>query len=211
MRCRKGFAGSRDDVRLANFKLVHRLDREMENFCAVQPNPICHGTTKDSLSLVACELNMSRYIQPLTFALSERNISFWLDTSGLRQFMKSHGESESETQPPESPPKSGRAGRCFRLGAIILLLYLLAAYVLIPMAWKRQVRRHPELFDAPRLTHTSSGIPGDPVNVALLGPESDVIRALMPRNGILRTRLRSAAASASQLILSFGDRMKRRP
>jgi len=51
--------------------------------------------------------------------------------------------------------------------------------VLIPLAWKRQVRRHPELFDAPRITHTSSGIPGDPVNVALLGPESDVIRALV--------------------------------
>ena len=92
--------------------------------------------------------------------------------------MKSHGESESETQPAESPTKSGRARHRFRLGAI-LLLYLLAAYVLIPLAWKRQVRRHPELFDAPRVTHTSSGIPGDPVNVALLGPESDVIRALV--------------------------------
>src|SRR5215831_8783517 len=93
--------------------------------------------------------------------------------------MESHGKRESETQPPESPPKSGRAGRRFRLAAIILLLYLLAAYVLIPLVWKRQVRRHPELFDAPRVTHTSSGIPGDPVNVALLGPESDVIRALL--------------------------------
>src|SRR6516164_5408121 len=91
--------------------------------------------------------------------------------------MESHAESESETQPPESPPKSGRARLRF-LGAIILV-YLLAAYVLIPLAWKRRVRRHPELFDAPRITHTSSGIPGDPVNVALLGPESDVIRALI--------------------------------
>jgi hypothetical protein len=93
--------------------------------------------------------------------------------------MESHGESESETQPPKRPPKSGRTGRRFRIGAIILLLYLLAAYVLIPLVWKRQVRRHPELFDGPRITHTSSGIPGDPVNVALLGPESDVIRALI--------------------------------
>jgi len=93
--------------------------------------------------------------------------------------MESHGESESETQPLKSPLRSGRAKHRFRLGAIILLLYLLAAYVLIPMVWKRQVRRHPELFDAPRVTQTSSGIPGDPVNVALLGPESDVIRALI--------------------------------
>ena len=93
--------------------------------------------------------------------------------------MESHGESESDPQSPESAPKSDRAGRRFRFAAIILLLYLLAAYVLIPLAWKRQVLRHPELFDAPRVTHTSSGIPGDPVNVALLGPESDVIRALI--------------------------------
>src|SRR5215470_16902844 len=93
--------------------------------------------------------------------------------------MASHGESESDPQPPESPPKSRSAGRRFRLAAIIILVYLLAAYVLIPLAWKRRVRRHPELFDAPRVTHTSSGIPGDPVNVALLGPESDVIRALV--------------------------------
>src|SRR5215469_2672825 len=91
--------------------------------------------------------------------------------------MRSHGESESEKQPPESSPKLGRARLRF-FGAIILL-YFLAAYVLIPLVWKSKVHRHPELFDAPRITHTSSGIPGDPVNVALLGPESDVIRALI--------------------------------
>src|SRR5215475_12540604 len=92
--------------------------------------------------------------------------------------MESHGQSKSETQPPESPPKSGRARHRFRLGAIILL-YLLAAYLLIPLAWKWQVRRHPELFDAPRVTHTPNGIPGDPVNVALLGSEADVIHAMV--------------------------------
>jgi hypothetical protein len=51
--------------------------------------------------------------------------------------------------------------------------------VLIPLAWKWQVRRHPELFDAPRVTHTPNGIPGDPVNVAFLGSEADVIHAMV--------------------------------
>ena len=65
------------------------------------------------------------------------------------------------------------------LGAVVLL-YLLAAYVVIPQAWKRNVRRHPELFDAPpRITHTHDGIPGDPINVALLGSEADVIHAMV--------------------------------
>jgi hypothetical protein len=49
----------------------------------------------------------------------------------------------------------------------------------MPLAWKRGVRRHPQLFDAPRITHTSDGIAGDPVNVALLGSEADVIHAMI--------------------------------
>jgi len=61
----------------------------------------------------------------------------------------------------------------------VVLLYLLAAYVLLPLAWKRDVRRHAALFDAPRITHTPNGIPGDPVNVALLGSETDVVRAMI--------------------------------
>lgn len=59
-----------------------------------------------------------------------------------------------------------------RLGAVVLLLYLLAAYVIIPLAWRRDVHRHPQLFDAPRISHTPAGIPGDPVNLALLGSEA---------------------------------------
>jgi hypothetical protein len=58
------------------------------------------------------------------------------------------------------------------------MLYLVAAYVIMPLVWKRDVRLHPNLFDAPRITHTPDGIPGDPVNVALLGSEADVIRAM---------------------------------
>jgi hypothetical protein len=92
--------------------------------------------------------------------------------------MEFHGKSESETQPPESPLKSGHVRRRFRLAGIILL-YLLAAYILIPLAWKWHARRHPELFDAERVTHTPSGIPGDPVNVAFLGSEAELIHAMI--------------------------------
>ena len=81
------------------------------------------------------------------------------------------------------PPMSSRLPRrrrrlLYSLGAVILV-YLAVAYVIMPSAWKTDVRRHPELFDAPRITHTPDGIPGDPVNVALLGSESDLIRAMI--------------------------------
>jgi hypothetical protein len=81
--------------------------------------------------------------------------------------------------PSDSPAQPSRHRLYFRVGALIILLYLLGAYVFMPLVWKRDVRRHPALFDAPRITHTPDGIPGDPVNVALLGSESDVIHAMI--------------------------------
>jgi hypothetical protein len=83
------------------------------------------------------------------------------------------------------------------LGAV-LVLYLMAAYLVLPLVWKRDVARHPALFDAPRITHTVDGIPGDPVNLALLGSEADVIRGMkaarwFPADAItLRSSLRIA-------------------
>ena len=88
----------------------------------------------------------------------------------------------TETTPASSdaPAQTVRRRSFYlRLGAVIILLYLVGVYVIIPRVWKRDVRRHPQLFDAPRITHTPDGIPGDPVNVALLGSESNVIHAMI--------------------------------
>jgi len=59
-----------------------------------------------------------------------------------------------------------------------VLLYLLVAYVFLPIGWRRHEKRHPALADAPQLTHTASGIPGDPLNVALVGTENEVHLAM---------------------------------
>jgi hypothetical protein len=61
-----------------------------------------------------------------------------------------------------------------RLAVALLLLYFLAAYVFMPQWWRRYERKHPALENAPTLTHTASGIPGDPLNVALVGTEKEV-------------------------------------
>jgi hypothetical protein len=58
--------------------------------------------------------------------------------------------------------------------AALLLAYLLLAYVVAPAVWTRYVRRHPSLDDVPAITHTGSGIPGDPLNVALIGTEKEL-------------------------------------
>jgi len=77
---------------------------------------------------------------------------------------------------PLSP--GGRGRRILWVAGAVFLLYLLIAYVILPLAWKWETRRHPPLFGGPRITHTPDGIPGDPVNLALLGSKSDLIHAM---------------------------------
>jgi hypothetical protein len=67
-----------------------------------------------------------------------------------------------------------------RIAAFALLLlpsYALLAYVLLPAAWRHpasRILRPP----AERVTFTQEGIPSDPLNVALVGTRSGLIRAL---------------------------------
>ncbi|MFO0799864.1 MAG: LssY C-terminal domain-containing protein [Gemmataceae bacterium] len=53
----------------------------------------------------------------------------------------------------------------------VVLIYLIAAYVVVPFAWERYAHRHPAWEAAPRITHTGADIPGDPLNVAVVGDE----------------------------------------
>jgi hypothetical protein len=84
-------------------------------------------------------------------------------------------ETEVAAKPP---PARSRFRRLSLLVAGLLVVYLVLAYVLAPLAWRRAVKTHPDLSSGPRITHTASGIPGDPVNLALVGSESELIRAM---------------------------------
>jgi hypothetical protein len=57
---------------------------------------------------------------------------------------------------------------------LFILIYLLIAYIILPFGWERYATDHPTLDDNPRITETSDGHPGDPLNVALIGSESAV-------------------------------------
>ena len=85
--------------------------------------------------------------------------------------------SESPNPVPRAP-RAGRARSYFLVVGGLLLLYLVAAYVVLPLIWRTDVRLHPDLSDTPNITHTASGIPGDPLNIGLAGSESDVILAM---------------------------------
>src|SRR5438445_810114 len=55
---------------------------------------------------------------------------------------------------------------------------MVVAYLILPRLWKRHEMRHAVFDDSPRVTQTASDIPGDPLNIALVGTEEEVIRAM---------------------------------
>ena len=65
------------------------------------------------------------------------------------------------------------------LTAGVLLLYLAVTYLLVPTLWMDYAHHHPALEDTPGLTYTADGIPGDPLNVALVGTKAQVIRIML--------------------------------
>lgn len=60
---------------------------------------------------------------------------------------------------------------------IIAGLYFLLAYIVLPLTW-RHYEHQRALANAPMLTRTASGIPGDPINVGLVGTREDVLCAM---------------------------------
>jgi len=61
----------------------------------------------------------------------------------------------------------------------VLLLYVAVAYLLLPVLWTRYAYRHPALEDTPGITYAADGIPGDPLNVALIGAKAEIIRIML--------------------------------
>jgi LssY C-terminus len=61
-------------------------------------------------------------------------------------------------------------------GAVVL--YTIVAYALLPAIW-RHYEHNPKLANSPTLTHTSEGIPGDPINIGLVGSRAEVVSALL--------------------------------
>ncbi len=65
------------------------------------------------------------------------------------------------------------------VAVVLLAVYLLAAYVVVPACWRFVEGYRPALEDAPTRTHTRDGIPGDPVNIALAGTEEELTTSMI--------------------------------
>lgn len=61
--------------------------------------------------------------------------------------------------------------------AALLIVYLTLAYVVLPALWTHH-EHEPGLASLPMVTRTSADIPGDPLNVGLVGSKEDILRAM---------------------------------
>lgn len=62
--------------------------------------------------------------------------------------------------------------------ALLAATYLALAYLILPLLW-RHYEHQPALESAPKTTWTSFNLPGDPLNVALIGTEDEVVHCLL--------------------------------
>ena len=69
------------------------------------------------------------------------------------------------------PKRGSRHRLIFQIIAVLLLLWLVVAYVVAPIVWKEYAHHDPRFDDSPRITQTGDHHPGDPLNVALIGTE----------------------------------------
>ncbi|MFO1068818.1 MAG: LssY C-terminal domain-containing protein [Geminicoccaceae bacterium] len=84
------------------------------------------------------------------------------------------------TTPRHGEHKRSRSRRLTMALLGVAVLYLLIAYLTLPMIWKRHEERHHQALDGmPKVTVNADGIPGDAINVALEGTREELVRAML--------------------------------
>jgi hypothetical protein len=71
----------------------------------------------------------------------------------------------------------GRLRRAQQLVLYVLIAYGLIAYLLLPTFWTHYEHQK-RLAGLPMITRTAQGIPGDPINVGLIGNDKDLLCAM---------------------------------
>lgn len=69
--------------------------------------------------------------------------------------------------------------RVARWGLGLVGLYFVVAFLVLPLVWKVYEGRHPAIGVGETITRTASGIPGDPIDVGLVGSEEELHRGML--------------------------------
>lgn len=66
-----------------------------------------------------------------------------------------------------------------RIPIVTLFLYVALAYLLVPFAWREFLPMAEAAEVIPKLTHTYNRIPGDPLNIELVGTKKQVVEGML--------------------------------
>jgi hypothetical protein len=85
---------------------------------------------------------------------------------------------------------------------VVASIYLLLAYIVLPALWRHH-EHEPGLAELPMVTRTGTGIPGDALNVGLVGSQEDVLRAMQAAGWFPAdpVTLRSSIAIVGSVVL----------
>lgn len=91
-------------------------------------------------------------------------------------------------------------------GAIAVAVYFVVAYVVLPALWSRY-ERQPRLAAKPMIIVTAQGIPGDPINVGLVGSKDEIASSFARAGWIaaLPITLRTSIKIAESVLLDRPD------
>jgi hypothetical protein len=79
--------------------------------------------------------------------------------------------------PSHPPPDHSRLERFLLLSLSVVIAYAVIAYLVLPAFWTHYEHQR-GLATLPMVTRTAQGIPGDPINVGLVGDDTDVLCAM---------------------------------
>ena len=77
----------------------------------------------------------------------------------------------------QDPRDRSRLQRFLLLAIAVVLAYTALAYLALPALWSHYEHQK-RLANLPMVTQTAQGIPGDPINVGLIGDDKDVLCAM---------------------------------
>jgi len=77
----------------------------------------------------------------------------------------------------QAPPDRSRLERALLLALAVVIAYTLLAYLALPALWSHYEHQK-GLATLPMVTRTAQGIPGDPINVGLIGDSRDILCAM---------------------------------
>ena len=84
---------------------------------------------------------------------------------------------ETDGVQSRASPRYRRVRRAAWLALLVVAAYTLIAYLVLPAFWTHYEHQR-GLAALPMVTRTAQGIPGDPINVGLVGDSKDVVCAM---------------------------------